>query len=33
MCCLHDGNDDNSDDDKDGNSDDETHLSRNILSS
>lgn len=31
MCCLHDGNDDNSDDDKDGNSDDETHL--NILSS
>jgi hypothetical protein len=30
--CLHDGNDDNYDDDEDGNPDDETHLSGNSLS-
>jgi len=30
--CLHNGNDDNYDDDEDGTSDDETHLSESILS-
>ena len=30
--CLHDGNDDNYDDDEDSSPDDETHLSRNSLS-